>query len=131
MIYLIKYWKPLVAILLAIFLYGYGYLHGMNDTQAEWDKARTAMLERNLKINTEISSGYIKNINDLRKRYDAIRMRPESDLRLSNCANGADAETRTDGLHGNLSAPWLLMYQADLQTQQLISLQDWIHNVTK
>lgn len=123
----LRYWKPLAAILLMVTLYGYGYLRGMDSVQAEWDKAQLRAAQNNLKINAEVSNDYQKKIADLRKRYDAIRLRSAGGVRIPHAPGRPDAASGANRLPWEVAGPaGDLMYQADVNTQRLISLQEWV-----
>lgn len=128
----LKYWKPIAVAILVMALYGYGYLQGMKSVEAEWDKARTRQLENNLKINAEVSGEHAKKMADLRKRYDALRLRTAGGVRLPKSPCGSDGKAIANefsiGMGDNVTA---LMYEADRNTQQLLSLQEWIRSVSK
>jgi len=128
----LKYWKPLAIALLVAGLYGYGYLQGMRGVQAEWDKALLKAAQNNLKLNAEVSSEHAKTMADLRRRYDALRLRSAGRLPISNTACGTNATTgASEFSRGMGESVTTLMYDADRNTQQLLSLQKWINNVNK
>lgn len=128
----LRYWKPLAAILLMVTLYGYGYLNGMRAVEREMQEAQLRAAQNNLKINAEVSNDYQKKIADLRKRYDAIRLRAASGVRVPHTACGADGKTVTDEFYRGMGESTLtLMYEADQNTQQLLALQGWVRSVSK
>lgn len=133
MILLLKYWKPLAVVLAALLVFGYGYKLGNDHLQAEWDKALLRQHENNLKVNTEVSDAYQKKLADLRKRYDALRMRPPGSVPIPNTPGRADAAPGTNGFHGCMAEVdgYSLMFQGDIQTQQLIALQNWVQTISK
>lgn len=124
-------WKPIAIALLVVTLYGYGYLNGMESVQREWEKARLTQLEVNIRINSEVSNDYQKRIAAIRKRYDAFKLRETGRMPVPNPAFRPDAATITNEFSRGMGEVTTLMLEADLQTQQLISLQEWINNVSK
>lgn len=126
----LRYWKPLsFALALAFALVaGFSYMKGRQHEQASWEAAKVKQIERQLKINSEVSNEYQKKVSGLRKRHDDfVRLHLDS-LRIR-AASGCDAAPGTNGLHGGIREIHRLMMQADLQTQQLIALQGWINKM--
>ena len=125
----LQYWKPIAIALILIVSNAYSYKSGMDSEKHEWEIAVSESRANNLKINAEVSNDYQKKIADLRKRYDALRVRPEGGVQPTNSASGFNAAAITNGFHVELSAPYALMLEADLNTQQLIALQEWVKSV--
>ena len=121
----LKYWKPLSIALAVTLLAGFSYMKGRQHEAATWEAAKVKQIERQLKINSEVSNEYQKTVAGLRRRHDDfIRMHLDS-LRVRTACR-PDAEAGTDGLYRNIRELHKLMLQADLQTQQLIALQEWV-----
>lgn len=128
----LKYWKPIAITLLVVTLYGYGYLNGMRSVEREMEKAQLRAAQNNLKINAEVSSEHAKTMAALRKRYDALRMRSANGVQIPKTPCGANGVTGASEFSRGLGeSVTTLMYDADRNTQQLLSLQQWINNVAK
>ena len=127
-LWMINNWKAFAVVLaLVLVAYGNGYVSGARNVQAQWDSALLKQNERNLITNTEVSNDYAKKMANLRKRYDALRLRKASGVFNANPASGTHAATPAAGLSGGVGEDAdTLMFDADANTQQLMALQEWI-----
>lgn len=130
--WILNNWKPLLISALLIATHVYALNYGMEIKQAEWDVARTKALENNLKINAEVSNDYQKKLADIRKRYDALRLRTAGSVPNANTPLGHNAAPAGTGFPWKVAEPiGDLMLLADTQTQQLLACQNWIREQSK
>lgn len=127
-ILILNNWKPIVIALAFIISNGWSLNHGMGIVQREQAAAISRSRENNLKVNTEVSNELQAKYTALRKRYDALnRMRTASNMRISDTSSGHNATSGAVGFSGGMDAVvGTLMFQADIQAQQLIACQNWI-----
>lgn len=133
-------WKIVFAITCFV-LYSIGvYNRGAESVRAEWDSANTSatVIARQIETDNRILSGIIEGkhhatiesidstFNDAVKR---LRSNPSSNLPCTSTPpSSANATTRASGIH-KANGRLKLAKEAELNTQKLISLQEWVQEV--
>lgn len=113
MIWLLKNWKILTAIGLAVGIFFAGYFKGADSTQRKWDEEKAAMVKAQLKASVEnqaaiaqlqeTKNANLKVISGLRRDLNTFRVRLPSGCTTVTTTGGSEVPIETGGvLHGSV-----------------------------